>query len=133
GNFQWKVMLFGGAGAPAACNKAVNLTIRDIPQCQAYFDDIIIGGKTKIQLIQNFIKLIKKLKSYNLHLRLEKCQFGDRKLKYLGFIITNKGIEIDQNHKNKIINFVTPKTIKQVQQFCGVVNYLGKFIPYLAE
>src|SRR5690606_16903763 len=47
GNFQWKVMPFGGSGAPATWNRVINMIVRDIENCYGYFDDIIIGGINK--------------------------------------------------------------------------------------
>src|SRR5690606_5297770 len=127
------VMPFGGAGAPATWNRVINMIVNDIPDCTGYFDDIIIGAYNEKDLIKTIEKVFKKLANFNLHIRTEKCQFGLTSIKFLGYKISNKGVEVDPSHINKIINFKTPTNKKQIQQFCGLINYLHKYIPHTVE
>jgi hypothetical protein len=53
-------------------------------------------------------------------------------MKFLGHIISQRGIEADISKVSKIIDWPRPKNVKQVQQFLGLVRYLRTFLPQLA-
>ncbi|XP_053575197.1 uncharacterized protein LOC128664391 [Bombina bombina] len=59
---------------------------------------------------------------------MEKCQFHKDTIKFLGYIISPKGIQMDQEKVTAIINWQTPTTLKSLQRFLGFSNFYRKFI-----
>ena len=57
-----------------------------------------------------------------------KCSFGVKSGKLLGFVISNKGIEVDPDKVKAIQAMTAPKTKKEVRGFLGHLNYITRFI-----
>lgn len=67
--------------------------------------------------IEYLLKLFQRLRKFKLHLNPNKCTFGVRSGKQLGFIVIQKDIEVDPNKVKAIREIPTPKTEKQVSGF----------------
>ena len=70
-----------------------------------------------------------RLKEYKLRLNPNKCTFGVRSGK--GFIVSNKGIEVDPAKVKAIQEMPAPRTEKEVRGFLGRLNYITRFISHL--
>ncbi|XP_016168073.1 uncharacterized protein LOC107610542 [Arachis ipaensis] len=64
-----------------------------------------------------------------MRLNPEKCAFGVQGGKFLGFMLTSRGIEANPEKCEAILNMTSPKTIKEVQQLAGRVAALSRFLP----
>ena len=60
-----------------------------------------------------------------------KCTFGVRSGKLLGFIVSQKGIEVDPDKFKAIQEMPAPTTEKQVRGFLGSLNYISRFISHV--
>ena len=80
---------------------------------------------------EHLLKLFQRLRKYKLHLNPNKCTFGVRSGKLLGFIISEKGIEVDLSKVKTIREMPAPKTKKQVRGFLGRLNYISRFISHM--
>ena len=74
---------------------------------------------------------LKRLKKYKLRLNPNKCTFGVRSGKLLGFIFSGKGIEVDPSKVKAIQEIPAPCTEKEVRGFLGKLNYITRFISHL--
>ena len=68
-------------------------------------------------------KVLKALSLAGLHLKPEKCHFHKLDVKYLGFIITTKGIWMDPEKVSYVLGWVTAKNVTDVQCFLGFANF----------
>nr|KYP59712.1 Retrotransposable element Tf2 [Cajanus cajan] len=68
-----------------------------------------------------------------MRLNPEKCVFGVQGGKFLGFMITSRGIETNPEKCKAIIQMQSPQTVKEVQRLAGRLVSLSRFIPKLAE
>ena len=73
-------------------------------------------------------KMFKHLVKYWLRLNPNKCVFGASLGKLLGFIVSQRGIEVDPAKVQAIRDMPTPQTKKQIRNFLGKVNYIARFI-----
>ena len=62
-----------------------------------------------------------------------KCQIRRQSIVFLGIIISSEGIKIDPSKTGAITKMSLLKSVNELQRFLGMVYYLGKFIPNLAE
>lgn len=62
-----------------------------------------------------------------------KCEFHQSKIDYLGYCITHKGIEMDLEKVQAVLEWTPPLTQKQLQSFLGLVNFYHQFIPSFAQ
>ena len=72
-----------------------------------------------------------RLKTYKLRLNPNKCTFGVRSGKLLGFIVSEKGIQVDPAKVKDIQEMSVPRTEKEVRGFLGRLNYIARFISHL--
>lgn len=90
-------MPFGLKNAPSTFQRCMNFVLADLLEntCLVYLDDIIIYS---VSLQEHFVKLkrvFERLRESNLKISLDKCEFLKTSTKYLGHIITDKGIQPD--------------------------------------
>ncbi|XP_019435846.1 PREDICTED: uncharacterized protein LOC109342288 [Lupinus angustifolius] len=77
--------------------------------------------------VTNLRKLFERLRRYQLKLNPAKCSFGVRSGKVLGFIVSQKGIEVDPKKIRVIVEMPVPRTEKEVRGFLGRLNYISRF------
>jgi hypothetical protein len=131
GLYEFQVMPMGLTNAPASCQDLVNETLRDLLDITviAYVDDILIYTKGNLQQhIKDVQEVFKRLETVDFKTAPEKCAFHKQEVDFLGFIISTEGIRIDPEKVKSIQEWPIPKTVKDVQAFLGLANYLRKFI-----
>lgn len=131
GLYEFLVMPMGLTNAPASCQDLVNETLRDLLDvCViAYMDDILVYTKGELgKHIKQVQDVFQRLTDVGFKTAPEKCEFHKKEVKFLGFIISTKGIRIDPKKTESIQDWPTLKTVKDVQSFLGLANYNRKFI-----
>ena len=94
-------------------------------------DDMIARSQTEEEHLDHLQKLFERLKIYKLRLNPNKCTFGVRSGKLLGFVVNNKGIKVDPAKVKAIQEMPAPRTEKEVKGFLGRLNYIARFISHL--
>eukprot|EP00731_Ephydatia_muelleri_P006940 Em0003g1188a len=112
--------------------QAIETLLQGIPYTCAYFDDIVVTGKTDDEHLQNLQLVFQKLESVGLKLNKEKCVFMAPSIEYLGHQIDKDGLHPTDEKVTCIKQAPTPSTITELKAFMGLLNYYGKFIPNLA-
>ncbi|XP_070405020.1 uncharacterized protein [Nothobranchius furzeri] len=64
---------------------------------------------------------------------MEKCEFGKTEIKFLGYVISEDGIQPDPEKTRAVMEMEEPSNVSDLRSFLGMVNELGKFLPNLAE
>ena len=133
GTFCYKVMSFGLKNAGATYQRAMVALFHDMmhQEIEVYVDDIIAKSKSEEEHLVNLRKLFERLKKYQLRLNPAKCTFGVKSGKLLGFIVSQKGIEVDPEKVKAILEMPEPRTERQVRGFLGRLNYIARFISQL--
>ena len=98
-----------------------------------YADDIIVFGKTEAEHDAALNMLLETARKRKLFLSKDKIQFKLDKIKYLGFITSNRGIEANPDKIRAIKCYTTPNNREEVQRFLGMITFLGKFIPDISD
>ncbi|XP_027368366.1 uncharacterized protein LOC113874337 [Abrus precatorius] len=133
GPFCYRVMPFGLKNAGATYQRAMITLFHDMMhrEVEVYVDDMIAKSTNEEDHVTNLHKLFERLRKFKLRLNPTKCTFGVKSGKLLGFIVSQKGIEVDP-HKVKAINEILPPcTEKEVCGFLGRLNYIARFISQL--
>jgi len=76
---------------------------------------------------------IKRPKENDLFVKLKKYKWKVREVEFLGVVIGPKGVKIQKEKVEGILNLLIPKNIKEVQKFLGLVNYYRQFIKNFAK
>jgi len=128
--WQWKVMTLGLCNAPSTYTRLMDLVLHGInyKYCLVYLDDTIIFSKTFEEHLVHTGEVLDRIIKAKLKLRPEKCVFASDKVKYLGYVVTSKGITPDHDKVVTISEMQFPKTAKGMIRFLGVVNFYRDFI-----
>nr|XP_025632973.1 uncharacterized protein LOC112727450 [Arachis hypogaea] len=134
GNYCYNVMPFGlknaGATYQRLMNRIFNKQIgRNI---EVYVDDMVAKTKVGQSHIQDLEEIFDQIRLYNMRLNPEKCAFGVKGGKFLGFILTSRGIEANPEKCQAILDMCSPRTAKDVQRLTGRLAALSRFLPCLA-
>jgi len=125
GHYEYCVMPFGLTNAPASFQSLINNALREYLDkiCVVYLDDILIYSKTKKEHKRHVKLILQALKRWNLKIDLDKSQFHKEEVEFLGHIIGVNGIRMDPRKVKAILEWPQPKTLSELQQFLGLVNY----------
>ncbi|KAF7174555.1 hypothetical protein CNMCM6106_009110 [Aspergillus hiratsukae] len=137
GSFEWLVTPFGLTGAPATFQRYINSVLREfLDVCvSAYIDDVIIFTNGSLQEHRSQVmQVLKKLEEAGLQLDINKCEFEQKRVKYLGYIVdSEQGICVDPEKVEAIKAWEPPSTVRGVRGFIGFANYYREFIPRFSE
>jgi hypothetical protein len=98
--------------------------------CCVFIDDVIIFGKTYEEQLHNLQLVFDRIKAANLKLYIspKKCEFFKRKVKFVGHIVSEEGMEIDPSKTDKVTNWPKLQTPEDVRRFLGFVGYYRRYI-----
>ena len=130
--YQFARVLFGLKVAGSALLRALKQALdRGSPKMKGslkyYMDDLLIGSKTFQEHMNVLNELFTIMSDFNFTLNLKKCKFFKNEVIFLGFIISNRGVEANPEKIYDIQNFETPRDKKQLQAFLGMYNYYRRF------
>ncbi|XP_020420718.1 uncharacterized protein LOC109949474 [Prunus persica] len=130
GLYCYKVMPFGLKNAGATYQRLVNQLFAPLigNTMEVYVDDMLVKSRTADQHIPNLSAMFTILKQYKMRLNPTKCAFGVASGKFLGFMISQRGIEANPKKIQAILDMTVPKTVKDIQSLTGRVAALTRFI-----
>jgi hypothetical protein len=135
GLFEYLVMPFGMANAPSTFQHHVNDVLRPFLDtfCTAYIDDILIYSNNLEDHRKHVRMVLEALKRAGLYLDIDKCEFHQTEVKYLGLMLTTDGVKMDPEKVSAILNWEPPTTVKDVRAFIGFANFYRRFIDEFSD
>ena len=135
GNYHYKVMPFGLKNAGSTYQRMMNKMFK--PQLgknvEVYIDDMVVKSKLVSEHVMDLTSIFEILRKHKLRLNASKCSFGVGSRKFLGYMVTHKGIEINLDQIKAINNLQPPRNPKEVQKLTGMMAPLNRFISRLAD
>ena len=130
-----KEMPFGLKNASATYQRIATALLHDmmLNEVEVYVDDIIVKSKDRGGHITNLGKLFKRIKEYRLRLNPLKCIFGVTARKLLGFLVSDRGIEVDPSKIKAILEMPPPNNENEIIGFLGRLQYISRFIAKLTS
>ena len=130
GAYKCKVLPFGLTNGPATYQRYMNDVLFDYLDdfCTAYLDDILIYSDNTLEHKEHVTKVLERLRRAGLQADIKKCEFSVTRTKYLGFIISTDGVEVDPEKVEVIREWKEPRTVKGIQSFLGFCNFYRRFI-----
>ena len=121
GLFCYKVMPFGLKNAGATYQRLVNHMFR--PQIgrniKVYVDNMLVKSQDEEIHLDDLQETFDTLRQYNMKLNPSKCAFGVSSRKFLGFMVSHRGIEANPDKIQAILDMKPPQNIKEVQSLTG--------------
>jgi hypothetical protein len=98
-----------------------------------YVDDIVVASKNKEDHLADLAETFTNMHDARLRLNPEKCVFGVRQGKILGYLVSHRGIEANPTKIQAILNMAPPQSTRDVQRLTGRLAALNRFISKSAE
>lgn len=130
GFYQFERMPQGITGAPATFQRLMEKAVGDMNLLQVlvYLDDLIVFGRTLEEHEERLLKVLDRLREVGLKISLDKCQFCQTKVKYVGHIVSAEGIAADPAKIEAVTNWPRPHNLKTLRSFLGFCGYYRRFI-----
>ena len=128
GLFQFCRMPFGLCGAPF-CRVMAHVLGDHIGKiCLCDLDDVIIFGRTQKELLDRSDQILKRLHEYGLKVKQSKCVLFRTEIKFLGHLVSAAGVQPLPDKVSAISDWPTPRCIRDVRAFYGLIEYYRLFI-----
>ncbi|CAN6729282.1 unnamed protein product [Malus baccata var. baccata] len=133
GAYEYLVMPFGVKNAGATYQRAMNAIFHDLigQSMEVYIDDIVVKSKTEEQHLVDLKQALTRMRIHKLKMNPKKCAFGVRAGNFLGFLVHQRGVEVDKNKSRAIMESPSPTNKVQLQRLLGKINFLRRFIANL--
>ena len=130
GQYEYTVMSFGLTNAPATFSRLMNSIFMEYLDkfVLVYLDDILIYSKNKEEHAEHLRLVLEKLREHRLYAKFSKCEFWLPEVTYLGHVISGKGIAVNPERVQAVLNWTPPETVKQVRSFLGLASYCRRFV-----
>ena len=134
GAYKPTVMYFGLTNSPATFQMMMNDLFWDLinqGDTTTFIDDILVATNTEEGHDKLVEEVLRRLEENDLFVKPKKCRWKVREVESLVVIIGPKGVEIQKEKVKGVLNWPTPKNIKEVQKFLGLANYyISQMVTY---
>ena len=128
-------MPFGLTCAPSVFQRFMDLVLCGLTyeSCLVYLDDIIVFSRDFDSHIERLRQVFYRLRMANLKLHMKKCSLFQRKVDFLGHVLTESGIEVHKDKVEAIQNWPRCRTLTELRSFVGLCSYYKIFISEFAS
>jgi hypothetical protein len=130
GTYCYTVMPFGLKNAGATFQRGADMIYEPLLEktVEAYVDDIVVKSICRADHTEDLKAAFDLMQKYNMRLNPKKCAFGIAFEKFLGYMVTPRGLEANPDKVTAILDMEAPKNITEVQRLVGRVTALGRFL-----
>jgi len=124
-------MFFGLTNLLATFQTMMNNIFRDLinkGDVATFIDDVLVGIETEEGHDELVEEILRRLEEHDLYVKPEKCEWKVREVGFLGVVIGPDGIKMEKEKVRGVLEWPTPKCVKDVQKFLGLVNYYRRFV-----
>ena len=134
-NYHYKVMSFGLKNAGSTYQRMMTKMFEpQLCKCiEVYIDDMVVKSKIVSEYVGDLRNIFEILRKYKLHLNASKCSFGVGSGKFLGYMVTHRGIEVNPNQIKAINSLQPPRNPKEVQKLTIMISAMNQFISQSAN
>lgn len=135
GTYCYTVMPFGLKNVGVTYQRMVDRMFKTQigRNIEAYTDDMLVKSKKSAAQASDLQETFTTMRRYGMRLNPNKCAFGVKEGKFLGYMVTERGIEVNPAKVRAILELTPPRTFKDAQVFAGEIVALSRFISRLAD
>jgi len=98
-----------------------------------FVDDVLIGTETEEEHDNIGEEVLRRLEENNLYVKPEKCTWKVQKVNFLGVVMGQGKIEMEEDKVAGVLNWPIPKMVRDVRKFLGLANYYRQFVKDFAK
>ena len=127
GNYHYKVMPFGLKNARSTYQRMMTkmFELQLGRNIEVYIDDMVVKSKVVSEHVEDLTSIFGILRKHKLHLNASKCSFGVGSGKFLGYMVTHRGIKVNTDQIKAINDLQAPWNLKEVQKLTGMTAALN--------
>ncbi|CAA0815055.1 Unknown protein, partial [Striga hermonthica] len=135
GTYCYVVMPFGLKNVGATYQRLVDKMFKGQigRNMEVYVDDILVKSRKADDHVVDLRETLSTLRRYGMKLNPAKCKFGVRSGKFLGYLVMEKGIEVNPEKVRAVLEMQAPRNLREVQILTGRLAGLSRFIAQSAE
>ncbi len=135
GLYEWTRMPFGLCNAPATFQRFMGAALGDLAFdiLLIYLDDIIVFSVDFKSHCEKLELVLSKLSQHGLKLKLSKCFLLRSEVRFLGHIISPKGVQVDKDKVKCLNMWPSPSSVREFRQLLGFMSYYRRFVPRFAQ
>lgn len=133
--FEFNRVPFGLATGAAVLSRLLDAVLGDFKFkfVYNYLDDVVIYSSSFHEHLEHIGQVLERLRDAGLTVKPSKVTLAQREISFLGHLVSEAGVRVDQSRTQAIYKFPAPRTKKQVARYIGMVNFFRKFIPNFAQ
>jgi hypothetical protein len=135
GLYEPRFMPFGMKNAPAVFQREMQRVLgeRLYQGVMVFIDDILIYSRTAEEHAETVEWVLRRLQQEGYYANPDKCEFFQREVSFLGHVISEHGVAVQQHKVRAVSEWPLPRTKKDVRAFLGLTGYYRKFIHCYSE
>ena len=130
GLYEYIRMPFGMSNAPGTYQRLMDECLDGLSHhiCHVYLDDVIVFSDSFEEHVSRLRQVFSRLHDVGIKLSPKKCHMFQRRVKYVGHIVSSEGIEADPEKIEKIISWPVPVNTDDLRTYLGFTGYYRKFV-----
>lgn len=135
GQFEYLVMPMGACNSPATFQTLMNQIFHDCIDdfLVVYIDDLLIFSKDEESHYAHLETVLERLKEHELYVSPKKCEFMKNEIDFLGLVIGENGIRVDERKVEILRTWPKPISLTDLRSFLGLLQFFRRFIPDFAK
>jgi len=135
GCFRYKVLPFGCSTAPSVFQRLMDLVLCGLTYvtCLVYLDDIIVYANDFETHLERVREVFSRLRDANLKLHATKCCLFQRRVDFLGHVLSERGIEVQEEKVAVVRNWPPPRNLSELRSYLGLCSYYRRFAKGFAD
>jgi len=129
-------MFFEMTNSPATFQDMMNKILRDMinkGKVAVFVDDVLVGTETEKGHNEIVEEVLRRLEENDLYVKPEKCAWKVQKINFLGVVMGQGKIKMEEDKVAGVLNWPAPKTVMDVRKFLGLANYYRQFVKDFAK
>jgi len=135
-SYEPVVMFFGMTNSPATFQGMMNKILRDMineEKVAVFVDNILVGTETEKEHDDIVEEVLRRLEENNLYMKPEKYAWKVQKVNFLGVVMSQGKIEMEEDKVAGVLNWLAPRTVRDIRKFLGLANYYRRFVKDFAK